>query len=160
MTSKGCATGCACGLATAWTNSRPRVSSPTSAFRWTVSPSGVRRRPPPFADSLDYVPDHLLLSLANPGADASSELSLRVDPTLFETLWSIRAGLPRHLINPGELNRLDTFIDRLRNASPAPEPLTQFLIYNAEHVASAAVRLSGDRTRYDEIDRLHPDGQA
>ena len=121
------------------------------------------RRPAPPADlrdNLDYVPDHLLLSLLNPGGDASGELSLRVDPALFETLWSIRAGLPRHLINPGELNRLDTFIDRLRSASPAPEPLAEFLIYNAEHVASSAVRLSGDRTRYDEVDRLHPGGRT
>ena len=122
----------------------------------------LRRPAPPASlrDSLDYVPDHLLLSLVNPGGGASGELSLRVDPALFETLWSIRAGLPRHLINPGELNRLDTFIDRLRSASPAPEPLAEFLIYNAEHVASSAVRLSGDRTRYDEVDRLNPDGRT
>ena len=122
----------------------------------------VRRPAPPAAlrDSLDYVPDHLLLNLVNPDGGASSELSLRVDPALFETLWSIKAGLPRHLINPGELNRLDTFIDRLRSASPAPEPLAEFLIYNAEHVSSSAVRLSGDRTRYDEVDRLHPDGRT
>ena len=121
------------------------------------------RRPAPPAtlrDSLDYVPDHLLLSLENQGGGISQELSLRVDPELFETLWSIKAGLPRHLINPGELNRLDTFIDRLRSASPAPEPLTEFLIYNAEHVASSAVRLSGDRTRYDHVDRLHPEGRT
>ena len=122
----------------------------------------LRRPAPPAAlrDSLDYVPDHLLLNLENPGGGASHELSLRVDPELFETLWSIKAGLPRHLINPGELNRLDTFIDRLRSASPAPEPLAEFLIYNAEHVASSAVRISGDRTRYDQVDRLHPEGRT
>ena len=122
----------------------------------------LRRPAPPAAlrDNLDYVPDHLLLNLENPGGGASQELSLRVDPALFETLWSIKGGLPRHLINPGELNRLDTFIDRLRSTSPAPEPLAEFLIYNAEHVASSAVRLSGDRTRYDQVDRLHPDGRT
>ena len=122
----------------------------------------LRRPAPPAAlrDNLDYVPDHLLLNLESPGVGVSQELSLRVDPALFETLWSIKAGLPRHLINPGELNRLDTFIDRLRSSSPAPEPMAEFLIYNAEHVASSAVKLSGDRTRYDEVDRLHPDGRT
>lgn len=122
----------------------------------------LRRPAPPVAlrDNLDYVPDHLLLNLENTGGGVSQELSLRVDPALFETLWSIKAGLPRHLVNPGELNRLDTFIDRLRSTSPAPEPLAEFLIYNAEHVVSSAVRLSSDRTRYDQIDRLHPDGQT
>ena len=122
----------------------------------------LRRPAPPAAlrDNLDYVPDHLLLCHVNPGGSVSQELSLRVDPALFETLWSIKAGLPRHLINPGELNRLDTFIDRLRSTSPAPEPLAEFLIYNAEHVASSAVRLSGDRTRYDQVDRLHPEGRT
>ena len=87
-------------------------------------------------------------------------MSLRIDPTLFDTLWSIKAGLPRHLINPGELNRLDTFIDRLRRASHAREPLSEYLIYNAEHVASSAVKLSGDLTRYNHVDRLPLEGRA
>ena len=122
----------------------------------------LRRPAPPVAlrDTLEYVPDHLLLSLDNPGGAVSRDLSLRIDPALFDTLWSIKGGLPRHLINPGELNRLDTFIDRLRDASPALERLPEFLIYNAEHVASSAVKISADRTRYDQVDRLPPEGRT
>ena len=122
----------------------------------------LRRPAPPAAlrDNLEYVQDHLLLGLANPGGGIFRDLSLRIDPTLFDTLWSIKSGLPRHLINPGELNRLDTFIDRLRRASPAPEPLPEFLIYNAEHVASSAVRLSADLARYDQVDRLPREGRT
>ena len=82
---------------------------------------------------------------------------MRIDSVLFETLWAITGGLPRHLINPMELNRLDTFIDRLRGAHP--EPLPEFLIYNAEHVASSAVSLSPDRTRYDRVVRLPREGR-
>ena len=117
----------------------------------------LRRPAPPAAlrETLDYVPDHLLLSAGDRGGGVSGDLSLRIDPALFDTLWAIKGGLPRHLINPGELNRLDTFIDRLRGASP--EPLPEFLIYNAEHVASSAVRLSADRTRYDHVGRLPPE---
>ena len=122
----------------------------------------LKRPAPPAAlrDNLDYVPDHLLLSLENPGGVGARDLSLRIDPALFHTLWSIREGLPRHLINPAELNRLDTFIDRLRRASPPPERLPEFLIYNAEHVASSAVKLSADRTRYDRVDRLPREGRT
>ena len=120
----------------------------------------LKRPAPPAAlrANLEYVPDHLLLTLEAPGAGVTRELSLRIDPELFDTLWSIKGGLPRHLINPGEINRLDTFIDRLRRGPPTPEPLPEFLIYNAEHVASSAVKLSADRTRYDHVARLPPEG--
>ena len=121
------------------------------------------RRPVPPADIFDnlgFVPDHLLLILKKPNGGVSMEHSLRIDPALFSTLWSINYGLPRHLINPGELNRLDTFIDRLRRASPAPEPLPEFLIYNTEHVTSSAVRLSADHVRYDQVDRLPRDSRT
>ena len=120
----------------------------------------LRRPAPPAAlrDTLNYVADHLLLSAEDRDSGGSPDLSLRIDPVLFETLWVIKEGLPRHLINPGELNRLDTFIDRLRGASP--DPLPEFLIYNAEHVASSAVRLSADRTRYDHVGRLPADGRT
>ena len=122
----------------------------------------LKRPAPPAAlrDNLEYVPDHLLLILENPDGSASQELSLRIDPALFDTLWSIKGGLPRHLINPGELNRLDTFIDRLRRATPAPEPLPEFLIYNAEQVTSSAVKVSADRTQYEQVDRLPRDART
>ncbi len=123
------------------------------ALRRPVPPASLR-------DTLEYVPDHLLLCLASPDGSVSRDLSLRIDPALFDTLWSIRGGLPRHLIDPAELNRLDTFIDRLRRSSPPPEPLPEFLIYNAEHVASSVVKLSADRTRYDRVDRLPPEGRT
>ena len=120
----------------------------------------LSRPAPPAAlrETLDYVPDHLLLGTGDRGDSISPDLSLRIDPELFDTLWAIKEGLPRHLINPGELNRLDTFIDRLRGAGP--EPLHEFLIYNAEHVASCAVRLSADRTRYDHVGRLPAEGRS
>ena len=132
----------------------------------------IRRPAPPAAlrANLEYVPDHLLLCLENPGGGASRDLSLRIDPALFDTLWSIKGGLPRHLIDPGELNRLDAFIDRLRHASPASvsvsvsvsvsERLPEFLIYNAEHVASVSVRLSADLARYDHVVRLPAEGRT
>ena len=103
-----------------------------NACRWAALPSGVRRRPPRFGPTWSTFRTTFLLSLENPGGAVSRDLSLRIDPALFDTLWSITGGLPRHLINPGELNRLDTFIDRLCRAPPAPEPLPEFLIYNAD----------------------------
>ena len=61
-------------------------------------------------------------------------------------LWAVIGGLPRHLINPGELNRLDTFVDRLRHGTPSQLP--DFLVYNAEHVSSSAVKMSTGFDRY------------
>ena len=106
-----------------------------------------RPRPPDRLDAaLDYVPDHLVLSVSAPSSDATPTASLRIDAALFRTLSAISAGLPRHLINPGELNRLDTFLDRLRSLSPSRLP--EFLAYNAEHVASSAIKLSPELDRY------------
>ena len=68
------------------------------------------------------------------------------------TLSAIFDGLPRHLVNPGELNLLDTFVDRLRRIEPSPLPA--FLIYNAEHVASSAVKMSTGFDCYLEARRL------
>ena len=117
----------------------------------------ILKRPAPpdtISEKLYYVPDHILLSLENTGGTVSRELSLRIDSLLFDTLWSINEGLPRHLINPGELNRLDTFIDRLRRVSPGPDRLPEFLIYNAEHVSPSAIKFSADRRLYDRVNRL------
>ena len=107
----------------------------------------IRRPRPPGAlrDALAYVPDHLVLRATAPGTPAEDG-ALRIDAALFRTLWAIRQGLPRHLINPGELNRLDTFVDRLRRMDPTP--LHEFLVFNAEHVASSAVQLSAGCDRY------------
>lgn len=99
-------------------------------------------------DTLDYRPDHLYLVAT--GASAREEL--RIDAALFGTLWTIRQGLPRHLINPGELNRLDTFVDRLRRVDPVRLP--EFLIYNAEHVAFSAVKMSAGFKQYLRARRL------
>lgn len=115
----------------------------------------IIRRPVPIGvpkNVLEYVPDHLFLSAKNTDGTVSRDLSLRVDAGLFKTLWVIRHGLPRHLINPGELNRLDSFIDRLRHVNPAP--LAEFLIYNAEHVASSSVKISTNPVRYVNIHRF------
>ena len=102
----------------------------------------VLRPEPPgrLKDALAYVPDHLLIGATGSQAELSPDKLLRVDTALFRTLWTVLHGLPRHLVNPVELNRLDTFVDRLRRheASRLPE----FLIYNAEHVASGAVKMS------------------
>lgn len=106
-----------------------------------------RPRPPePLERALDYVPDHLILSADSSTPGTAPAASLRIDAALFRTLSAISAGLPRHLINPGELNRLDTFIDRLRHLPPSPLP--EFLAYNAEHVASSAFKLSPALDRY------------
>ena len=106
-----------------------------------------RLQPPqPLDMALDHVPDHLILSASASPPGTAPDASLRIDATLYRTLSAISTGLPRHLINPGELNRLDTFLDRLRRMSPAPLP--EFLTYNAEHVASSAVRMSPGLDRY------------
>ncbi|MET2833052.1 Druantia anti-phage system protein DruA [Mesorhizobium shangrilense] len=113
------------------------------------------RRPSPQAglsDVFDYAPDHLLLGVMSLNGEMSVELSLRIDAELYGTLMSIEQGLPRHLINPGELNRLDSFIDRLRGA--APEQSFEFLIYNAEHVLPAVIQMTPDYARYDAVRRL------
>ena len=96
----------------------------------------IRRPEPPGAlkEAFAYVPDHLLLSVAVPADSVSPRGALRIDAALFRTLWAMLHGLPRHLINPGELNRLDAFIDRLR--CMAPSRLPKFLIHNTEHVTS------------------------
>ncbi len=108
----------------------------------------IRRPEPPSAlnDRFGYVPDHLILSETRRQADVPPDGSLRIDAALFRALSAIFNGLPRHLINPGELNRLDTFVDRLRRM--APSPLPEFLVYNAEYVASSAVKVSTGLDRY------------
>ena len=75
-----------------------------------------------------------------------------MDAVLFRTLSAVREGLPRHLINPGELNRLDAFVDRLRRMEPSQ--LAEFLVYNAEQVASSKVKVSPGGDRYLDIERL------
>ena len=115
----------------------------------------IRRPEPPGAlrRALAYVPDHLILSATGPHGQTSAERALlRIDAALFRTLSAIFDGLPRHLVNPGELNLLDTFVDRLRRIEPSPLPA--FLIYNAEHVASSAVKMSTGFDRYLEARRL------
>ena len=115
----------------------------------------IDRPAPPAAlrDAVEYVSDHLLLSAsAPPGAGNSHEAALRVDAVLFRTLSAVSDGLPRHLINPAELNRLDTFVDRLRRTHTSR--LDEFLIYNAEQVVSSSVKLSVASDRYLDIERL------
>ena len=112
----------------------------------------LRPQPPgTFQDALNYLPDHVILSVSGP-TDCRRKSELRIDAGLFGTLSEIFDGLPRHLVNPGELNRLDTFIDRLRGLNPSLLP--EFLVYNAEHVASSAVKMSTTLGRYIEARRL------
>ena len=118
---------------------------------------GILRPRPPGAlrDALNYLPDHVILSVSEPHerhGRSPAEVELRIDAGLFGTLSEIVDGLPRHLVNPGELNRLDTFIDRLRGLTPSPLP--EFLVYNAEHVVSTAVKMSPAFDRYVETRRL------
>lgn len=108
----------------------------------------LRPQPPrSLREAFEYVPDHLILS----GTEQAEKL-LRIDAALFRTLSAIHGGLPRHLINPGELNRLDTAVDRLRRMSPLVLP--EFLIYNAEHVTSSAVKMSANFDRFLHARRL------
>ena len=108
--------------------------------------------PARLTDAFDYTPDHLLLGVVSSTGQFSVETSLRIDAVLYGTLVAIEQGLPRHLINPGELNRLDSFIDRLRGENP--EEGFEFLIYNAEQVVPAVVQMTPDYTRYDAVRRL------
>ena len=113
------------------------------------------RRPEPSTalnDAFEYVPDHLLLSVAASQDSTSSRGALRIDAALFRTLWAMLHGLPRHLINQGELNRLDAFIDRLRHMEPSRLP--KFFVHNTEHVASSAVRMSRDLGVYTAVRHL------
>lgn len=111
----------------------------------------IQRPEPPRAlkDAFAYAPDHLILHAQGNG---SMDGSLRIDATLFRTLLAMIQGLPRHLINPSELNRLDTFVDRLRRLETTPLP--EYLIYNAEYVASSAVNMSTGFDRYLSTRRL------
>lgn len=115
---------------------------------------GIRRPEPPGAlkEALGYLPDHLLLNVSDSPESASTEITLRIDAALFGTLWAIRHGLPRHLINPDELNRLDAFTDRLRGARP--DQLTEFLVHNTKHVTFSAVKMSPGLETYRRIRRL------
>lgn len=109
--------------------------------------------PQPLRDALEYVPDHLILRASTgPGYAASQAEALRIDAVLFRTLSAVFDGLPRHLINRAELNRLDTFVDRLGRMDTSS--LDEFLIYNAEHVTSTCVKVSTGFDRYLGIQRL------
>ena len=114
----------------------------------------IRRPEPPGAlkAALGYVPDHFIVSVTAPGASNSPGGALRIDASLFRTLWAMLHGLPRHLINPGELNRLDAFMDRLRRMEPMHLP--EFLVFNTEHVRSSAVKLSPDLVSYLRVRQL------
>lgn len=113
----------------------------------------LRPRPPgALQRAFDHLPDHLILSASGPQSAMSADAALHIDAELFRTLSMIFEGLPRHLVNPGELNRLDTFVDRLRGLMPSALP--EFLIYNAEHVTSSAVKMSTGLDRYLEARRL------
>ena len=103
-----------------------------------------------------YVPDHLLLKVSANSATSDST-ALRVDAGLFRTLSAVRDGLPRHLINPGELNRLDAFVDRLRRMEPYR--LDEFLVHNAEQVVSSMVKVSIGENRYVDVERLTAERQ-
>lgn len=104
-------------------------------------------------NALEYVPDHLLLrASARSDTGGSSETTLRIDAVLFRTLSAVKDGLPRRLINPGELNRLDAFVDRLRRIEPSS--LDNFLVYNSEQVVSSTVKISAASGRYLDIERL------
>ena len=112
----------------------------------------LRPRPPgALRDAFDYLPDHVILGVSGPGRSPAAA-ELRIDAGLFGALSEISDGLPRHLVNPAELNRLDTFIDRLRGLTPSPLP--EFLVYNAEHVAASAVKTSTALDRYVEARRI------
>lgn len=115
---------------------------------------GILRPRPPGAlrHAFNYLPDHVILGVSGRHGLSPAEAELRIDAGLFGTLSEIFDGLPRHLVNLGELNRLDTFIDRLRGLTPSPLP--EFLVYNAEHVASSAVKTSTALDRYVEVRRL------
>lgn len=108
----------------------------------------IQRPEPPGAlkDAFAYVPDHMILSEKGRQGDAHRDVSLRIDAALFRALSAVLGGLPRHLIDPGELSRLDTFVDRLRHGRPSR--LRDFLVYNAEHVTSSAVKMSTSFDRY------------
>ena len=108
----------------------------------------IRRPEPPGAlkAALAYVPDHLILKVTPAGASSSPDGALRIDADLFRTLSAMLHGLPRHLINPAELNRLGAFMDRLRHMKPMQ--LREFLVFNTEHVRSSAVKLSPDLGSY------------
>ena len=114
----------------------------------------IRRPQPPAAlrDAFAYVPDHLLLTVAPSRRTTSQRTSLRIDAALFRTLWAMLHGLPRHLINPDELNRLDSFMDRLRRTEPSELP--EFLVHNTKHVASTRVRKSRNFDLYQRVRQL------
>lgn len=115
----------------------------------------IRPEPPPgLRETVEYVPDHLLLT-ASRSSGTSVSAALRVDAVLFRTLSAVRDGLPRHLINPGELNRLDAFVDRLGRMEPSR--LGAFLAYNAEQVVSSTVKVSIGEDRYLDVERLNAD---
>ncbi|MDD9981623.1 MAG: DUF4338 domain-containing protein [Gammaproteobacteria bacterium] len=113
----------------------------------------VRPVPPPgLRETIEYEPDHLLLR-ASGSSGTGVSTALRVDAVLFRTLSAVREGLPRHLINPGELNRLDAFVDRLGRMEPSR--LGEFLAYNAEQVVSSTVKVSLGEDRYLDVERLN-----
>ena len=102
--------------------------------------------------ALQYSPDHIVLRVSGePESDQSNNETLRIDATLFRTLISVAEGMPRHLINAGEMNRLDAFIDHLKQLRPPS--LLEILIYNSEQALASSIKVSSDLRRYLDI---HP----
>jgi hypothetical protein len=116
----------------------------------------LRRPHPPAAltGPFEYLPDHLLLVVARPDGTADTMATLRIDADLYATLAAIQQGLPRHLVDPGELNRLDAFVDRMRQVQP--EQGADFLVYNAEHVLPGVIQMAADYSSYLTVRRVSP----
>lgn len=107
------------------------------------------RLPTQLRGVFNYVADHVVLDLPS---EAKNDIALRIDASLYATLMAVADGLPRHLVSPSELNRLDSFIDQLHNAQP--EVADRFLTYNAESIVSASIQMSSEFTRYEAVRRL------
>lgn len=114
----------------------------------------LKRPGPPlvFNDTFKYVPDHLALCVILKNGNELSDVTLRIDFRLYEVLSSIEQGLPRHLLNLGELNRVDSFIDKARQANP--EVHNGFLVYNTEHAVASTITTSNDNNRYSTVHRI------
>lgn len=101
------------------------------------------RLPQRMAGAFDYIGDHLVL------ADQRTGARLRIDFPLYGVLRRLGRGLPRKLVPPREIHRLDAFLERL-GAQRATAQTTVWSVH-LENMQVIKVGLSADRRRYDTV---------
>lgn len=94
----------------------------------------------------EYQPDHLILAI-----DDKVQAPLSIDAELFKTLCKLGLGLPRKLIEEGELFRIEGFIDSLSGEISTSRSPRQLLSCDLSRREIIEIDLSEDQRRYERV---------